>query len=134
MQIMTTAARIAIPTDQIASFCRCYHIRTLSLFGSVLRDGFGKDSDRDVLVEFDAGKQPGLIGLAGMELELSPLFSGYKVEINTPHFPSPHFREKVLSSAEPVYDRPGRSRASASYARLRPRSNRPNPGQTDIAE
>lgn len=103
---MTTTAQIAISTDKIAAFCRRHHIRKFSLFGSVLRDDFSRDSDIDVLVEFEEGKQPGLIGLAGIELELSPLFSGRKVEINTPRFISPYFRDKVLASAEIVYVRP----------------------------
>ena len=102
---MTTAARIAVPVDEIANFCRRNHIRKLSLFGSVLRDDFGPASDVDVLVEFDKGDEPGLIGLAGMELELSPIFSSRIVEINTPLFLSPYFRDKVLATAELVYER-----------------------------
>lgn len=76
------------------------------MFGSVLRVDFREDSDIDVLVEFEANNQPGLIGLAGMELELSGLFAGRKVEINTANFLSPYFRDKVIATAELVYDRP----------------------------
>ena len=46
-------ARIAIPEEQLADFCRRNHIRRLSLFGSVLRDDFTPESDVDVLVEFE---------------------------------------------------------------------------------
>ena len=53
-------ARIAIDREEIASFCRRNHICRLALFGSVLRDDFGPDSDIDVLVEFEAGHVPGL--------------------------------------------------------------------------
>jgi predicted nucleotidyltransferase len=35
---------------EIAAFCRRHHIRRLSVFGSVLRDDFGPDSDKDDLV------------------------------------------------------------------------------------
>ncbi len=52
---------LSIPQDHIADFCRRHHIRKLSLFGSVLRDDFGPDSDVDVLVEFEPGHVPGLI-------------------------------------------------------------------------
>ncbi len=103
---MTIAAHIAVPVEEIATFCRRHHIRRLSLFGSVLRDDFGPDSDVDVLVEFDKGNEPGLIGLAGMELVLSPLFAGRRVEINTPLFLSPYFRDKVIATAKLVYERP----------------------------
>ncbi|MBU0606661.1 MAG: nucleotidyltransferase domain-containing protein [Armatimonadetes bacterium] len=43
---------IHINRDQVAEVCRRHGIRRLSLFGSVLRDDFGPDSDVDVLVEF----------------------------------------------------------------------------------
>ena len=102
---MTTAAHIAVSIDKIAAFCQRNHIHKLSLFGSVLRDDFSQDSDVDVLIEFDKGCAPGLIGLAGMELDLSPLLSGRKVEINTPSFLSPYFRDKVLATAELIYER-----------------------------
>jgi predicted nucleotidyltransferase len=44
-------ARIDIPNDKIAEFCRQNRIKRLALFGSVLRDDFRPDSDVDVLVE-----------------------------------------------------------------------------------
>ena len=56
----------------MAEFCRRYHIRKLSLFGSVLRDDFRPDSEVDVLVEFEPGSTAGVIRLAGMEREISP--------------------------------------------------------------
>lgn len=43
---------VALPKDKIPDFCRRKRIRKLSLFGSVLRDDFGPESDVDVLVEF----------------------------------------------------------------------------------
>jgi prevent-host-death family protein len=38
-------AKVNIPVDKIAAFCQTNHIRTLVLFGSVLRDDFRPDSD-----------------------------------------------------------------------------------------
>lgn len=43
---------INIPNQEIEHFCEGYHIRRLSLFGSVLREDFTHQSDVDVLVEF----------------------------------------------------------------------------------
>ena len=94
---------IEIPDDWLAGYCRKHHVRRLSLFGSVLRDDFGPDSDIDVLVELEPGARAGLIRLAGMELELGDLL-GRKVDLNTPGFISPHFRERVLSQARVLYD------------------------------
>lgn len=93
--------RIAIPREKIADFCRRHHIRRLSLFGSVLRDDFGPDSDIDVLVEFEPGHVPGLAFFA-MEEELSAVL-GRKVDLNTPGWLSRHFRDKVNMEAEVLY-------------------------------
>ena len=97
---------VRIPLDQskIAEFCRKRHIRRLSLFGSVLRDDFGPDSDVDVLVEFERGHVPGLDFFA-MEIELSELLQR-KVDLNTPGFLSPRFRSQVLAEAEVQYALP----------------------------
>jgi len=48
----SSRAYINIPRDKLAEFSRFHHILRLTLFGSVLRDDFGPDSDIDVLVEF----------------------------------------------------------------------------------
>jgi predicted nucleotidyltransferase len=96
-------AHIDVPKERIAEFCRRNHIRRLALFGSVLRDDFGPDSDVDVLVEFEPGARVGLLRLAGMEIELGELL-GRKVDLNTPGFLSGYFRDQVLAEAEVQYD------------------------------
>src|SRR5262245_37970196 len=100
----TMAARIQIDQRKIAEFCRRHHIRRLALFGSVLRSDFGPDSDVDVLVEFEPGHVPGL-AFFSLEEELSKIV-GRKVDLNTPGFLSPHFRDRVLSEAEVQYVQP----------------------------
>ena len=94
--------RIDLPRDKIAEFCKRNHIRRLSLFGSVLRGDFGPESDIDFLVEFDPDHIPGLIRLAGMEIELSTIM-GRKVDLRTPQDLSRYFRQEVLDSAEVQY-------------------------------
>lgn len=95
--------KIKLPKQKIEEFCRRHHIRKLAVFGSALRDDFRPRSDLDVLVEFDPEHTPGLIGLAGMEIELSTLIGGRKVDMNTPLCLSPFFRDEVIAEAEPVY-------------------------------
>ena len=97
--------KVDLPKEKIADFCRRHHIRNLAVFGSALREDFRPDSDLDVLVEFDLGHTPGL-AFFGMEQELSELL-GRKVDLNTPHFLSPYFRDKVLAEAEVHYAAPG---------------------------
>lgn len=87
---------------QIAEFCRKHRIRKLALFGSVLRDDFGPESDVDVLVEFEPGASVGPIRMAGMELELSSLM-GRKVDLRTANDLSRYFRDEVVSEAEIQY-------------------------------
>jgi predicted nucleotidyltransferase len=96
------SARIPIDRRVIAEFCRRNRIRRLSLFGSVLRDDFGPDSDVDVLVEFEPDARVGLIRLAGMECELSEVL-GRKADIRTPNDLSRYFRQEVLQAAEEQY-------------------------------
>ncbi|MCZ6635032.1 MAG: nucleotidyltransferase family protein [bacterium] len=95
-----------VETETIAEFCSRNHIQKLSFFGSVLRDDFRPDSDIDVLVEFRDGHVPGLIRLAGMELELSDLLGGRRVDMNTAKCLSPYFRDRVILEAEVQYVSP----------------------------
>jgi uncharacterized protein len=89
--------------DALAALCRRHHIRRLSLFGSVLKGTARADSDVDLLVEFSPGKEPGFIGLAAIETELSALLGGRPVDLRTAQDLSRHFRSEVLSSAEVQY-------------------------------
>ena len=96
--------KIAVPRDKIADFCRRNHIHRLAFFGSVLRADFSPESDVDVLVEFEPGSRVGMIGLAGMEIELSRLLDR-RAELHTVNGLSPHYRDNVLQTAEVGYER-----------------------------
>lgn len=97
--------RTRLPVEQgdLARFCESHGIRRLSLFGSVLKGTARADSDVDLLVEFQAGMTPTLLDLAGMELELSALLHGRKVDLRTPQDLSRYFRDEVIGTAEPQY-------------------------------
>ena len=95
-------AKIEIPKETLADFCRRSHIRRLAFFGSVLRDDFTPESDVDVLVEFEPGARVGL-RFFGMERELSEILK-HKVDLNTPGFLSKYFRDDVIAQAEVLYD------------------------------
>jgi len=100
---MKTRMNLKIPKKQLNEFCKKNHITKLSLFGSALRDDFGSDSDVDMLVEFSPEARVGLVGFAGLELELSEIL-GRKVALNTPDSVSKYYRKKVLAEAEVQYD------------------------------
>lgn len=90
-----------IPQEKITDFCRRHHIRRLSVFGSRSHGDPRPDSDLDVLVEFEPGHTPGL-EFFGMQDELSQIL-GLNVDLNTPGFLSPYFRDDVLQHAELIY-------------------------------
>ena len=98
-----TGIRPSASREKIADFCSRRHIRRLALFGSILRDDFGPESDVDVLVEFQPGHIPGFFGLFDMEQELSALFGGRRVDMRTSQDLSRYFRDEVLERAEEQY-------------------------------
>ena len=100
---MKNKSRVRVPKQKIVEFCKRNHIRSLSFFGSVLRDDFIPSSDIDILVEFDPANVPGLFDLTRMEEELSSIFGGRKVDMRTPEDLSKYFRDDVLSTAEALY-------------------------------
>ena len=91
-----------IPQEQLAAFCRRHQIARLSLYGSILRDDFGPDSDIDLLIEFLPDAQPSLLDLGGMQDELCRML-GRQVDLKTPEFLSPTIRERVQREARLQY-------------------------------
>ncbi len=99
-----TRSNIDIPLKEITEFSRRNRIRRLALFGSALRDDFRPDSDLDILVEFETDTRIGLRFFA-LQRELTELI-GRQVDLNTPGFLSPYFRDEVLAEAEDLYVAP----------------------------
>lgn len=94
---------IDIPPDAIAAFCQKWRIRELSLFGSVLRDDFGPDSDVDFLLSFepDAGwdlwdlvdLRDDLIAIAGRDVDM----------VIKEALRNPYRRKEILSNREIIH-------------------------------
>jgi len=93
--------RLSVSEETLALFCRTHHIKRLWLFGSVLRDDFGPDSDVDVLYEFEEGKTPGW-HIVKIEDELSELI-GRKVDFVSFKYLSPYIRSHWSFRSELVY-------------------------------
>jgi len=58
----------------------------------------------DLLIEFEPGARPSLLDLAGIELELSALLDGRRVDVRTAEDLSRYFRDEVLREAEVEYE------------------------------
>ena len=69
-----SAAHLAISEEAIAAFCKKWGIKELALFGSVLRDDFGPESDVDVLYTMLPDRQCGFHEYFDMKDELEKLF------------------------------------------------------------
>ena len=102
----TMNPKISISKDEIAAFCKRWQVTELALFGSVLRDDFGPDSDVDVLVRFDPRARHTLLDIAQMQDELSATL-GREVDLieRTTVERSPNYirRKAILQSAETIY-------------------------------
>lgn len=78
---------------QTVAVHRALHPR---VFGSTLTQDDTNKSDLDILVE--PTPETSLLDLAKIECELSAKL-GIKVDVLTPDFLAPHFRDEVLASA-----------------------------------
>ena len=86
------------------SLCRRHHIRRLSLFGSTLKGTARPDSDVDLLVEFEPDARPSFLTMAEIEIAMSPLLNGRKVDLRTAEDLSRYFRNDVVRTAEVQYE------------------------------
>jgi hypothetical protein len=94
--------RLRFPHGFLEGFCKRNNIRKLSLFGSILRADFRTDSDVDIIVEFEQGKTPSLLRMAGLEIELSKIV-GRKVDLRTPEDIGRHMRSRIMAEAQLHY-------------------------------
>ncbi len=85
----------------LRDFATRHGIRRLALFGSVLRGEDTPASDVDLLVEFEEGRTPGLLGMAELELELGAVL-GREVELRT-YEDLRYFRDDVRAQARVLY-------------------------------
>lgn len=99
-------ARITVPPDGIAAFCKRWQVAELALFGSVLKDDFGPGSDIDVLVAFSEEARHTLFDMGRMEQELTTIF-GREVDlverVGVERSRNYLRRRAILESAETIY-------------------------------
>jgi predicted nucleotidyltransferase len=95
--------RIQIPREKVADFCRRWRIKELALFGSVLREDFGADSDIDVLVSFEPGGGITFGNRVEMQDELARIFGREVDLVEKDAIRNPFRRHNILTTKEVVY-------------------------------
>jgi len=95
--------KIDVPRDKIAGFCRKWQVTELALFGSVLRDDFGPDSDVDVLVTLAPEAPWSLFEWVDMIDELKAIFGREVDLVEKDALRNPFRRVAILSTKQVIY-------------------------------
>lgn len=94
---------IDLDKPMLADFCRKWGIRELSVFGSVLRDDFGPESDLDFLVSFDPAAGWDLFDLISMKNELESYYGRPVDLVEKEALRNPWRKKAILESRELIY-------------------------------
>ena len=92
-----------VPMDKISDFCRRWHVKEFSLFGSVLGEEFRPDSDIDVLVSFEEKVNWSLYDLVDMKDELKSIFGRDTDIVEKEAIRNPFRRRSILMNREVLY-------------------------------
>lgn len=94
---------LTIGPEQLRSLCRKWKVKELSLFGSVLREDFGPESDVDVLVVFEEDAAWSLWDLVAMREELKTLLGREVDLVEKRALRNPFRRHHILRTHEVIY-------------------------------
>jgi uncharacterized protein len=97
------ASRVPLDAERLAAFGRKRKVRELALFGSVLRDDFGPESDVDVLISFEPEARWSLHDLFDIKAELEALFGRSVDLVEREALKNPFRRHEILTTARTVY-------------------------------
>jgi hypothetical protein len=104
---MKLDGNLEVADEQIEEFCKRWKVTELALFGSVVREDFGPDSDVDVLLSFEEGAPWSLWDIPNMQDELQRIF-GRRVDIAgrraVERSRNPFRRRSILNNARVVYE------------------------------
>lgn len=100
---MPDIAAHPLPMKQIENFCRKYGVAEFSLFGSILRDDFGPDSDVDVMLAFHPGCGFTFENTPDIEDDLERLFGRRVDVIEKGRIRNPIRRQNIMNSYRVVY-------------------------------
>jgi uncharacterized protein len=103
---MKPVLNVQLPQQVLVELCQRWKIKTLYLFGSVLREDFRPDSDIDIMVEFETDASWGLLEFVRLKRELETLFDRDVDLITKKSIEQSHNwirRQEILGTAQAVY-------------------------------
>ena len=98
-----TAIHTELPMSQIEAFCRKYGVAEFCLFGSVLRDDFGPDSDIDIMLKFRPGHGFTFENTPDIQDELESIFGRPVDVIEKGRIRNPFRHHAIMNSYRVVY-------------------------------
>lgn len=87
---------IVVSQAALQDVAKRFHIKRLVLFGSAARGELTPQSDIDLLVEFEKGKEPSLGGMVDIQNAFVKLFGGRKVDVVTPSILNNPYRKRAI--------------------------------------
>jgi predicted nucleotidyltransferase len=94
---------IVVCAEALEQLCLKWKVRELSLFGSVLREDFGPDSDIDVLISFQEEAPWSLWDLIAMRDEMAEMFGRPVDLVEREALRNPFRRKRILESHRTIY-------------------------------
>ncbi|MFC1705353.1 nucleotidyltransferase family protein [Planctomycetota bacterium] len=96
-------AALRLGGEALESFCDRWKLAELSVFGSILREDFGADSDVDILIRFLPNADRVVFDLVYMKEELEEML-GREVDLVVENaLRNPFRRASILQSKRPIY-------------------------------
>ena len=89
--------------DTIGRVLKGRGIVFVGIFGSRAKGTATKNSDIDLMIQFDKKKKYGLFDLGGIKMDLEEKL-GKKVDLITPSSLSPLLKDEIMKSMESIYD------------------------------
>src|SRR2546421_1545406 len=94
---------IAVPLEQIKAFCAKYGVEEFALFGSVLRDDFGPESDIDVMLKFRPGRGFTFENTPEIQEDLERMFGRPVDVIEKERIGNPFRRAAIMNSYRVIH-------------------------------
>jgi hypothetical protein len=94
---------IVVKDQELLDIIRKYGLSEVSAFGSVLRDDFNADSDLDLLIVFQNGKEKSLFDIIDLKSDLEMLVGRNVDVVEKEALINPYRKEEILKTAKVIY-------------------------------